>query len=106
MLTPEQTAEMLSMQALAHDDVCPFDYPVETIRRDLGRRDHVEYELAQYGDRWMWSCSWQIGNSGSAYRVGPKWKRFAPTRAEAIEEAQAEFEARAAFALDAGKVAA
>lgn len=106
-MTPEQTAEMLSLQALAPDDVCPPEYPVEKIRHALGKRDYVEIELAQLADgRWMWSVSWQIGTSGSAYRVGPKWGRFAPTRAEAIEEAQAEFEARAAFALDAGKVAA
>lgn len=85
---------------------CSPDYPVETIRHALGRRDYVEYEIAAYDGRWMWSVSWQIGTSGSGYRIGPKWGRFAPSRAEAIEEAQAEFEKTAAFALDARKVAA
>lgn len=93
MLTPANT-------------ICPSGYPVETIRHALGKRDFVQYEIAAYGGQWMWSVSWQIGTSGSGYRVGPKWGRFAPTRAEALEEAQAEFDARAAFALDAGRAAA
>lgn len=107
MTADRDLSEMLSLQALAIDDVCPPEYSVEKIRHALGKRDYVEIELAQHADgRWMWSVSWQIGTSGSGYRIGPKWGRFAPSRAEAIEEAQAEFEKTAAFALDAGKVAA
>ena len=49
----------------------------------------AEIELHQHTDgRWMWSASYSLLNcSGSGYKVGPKWGRFAATRQDALRAA-------------------
>lgn len=52
----------------------------------------AEIELHRHTDGlWMWAknCSDNIGNGGG-YRVGPKWGRFAETRADALAAAKDE----------------
>lgn len=56
----------------------------------------AEIELHQHSDgRWMWSASFGLLNcSGHSYKVGPKWGRYAETRAGALRGAVDELTAR------------
>lgn len=49
----------------------------------------AEIELHRHVDgRWMWSASFGLlDGSGSSYRVGSKWGRFAATRSDALRAA-------------------
>lgn len=49
----------------------------------------AEIELHRHSDgQWMWSASYGLlSGSGSSYKVGPKWGRFAATRDDALSAA-------------------
>lgn len=57
--------------------------------------DRARVELHRHTDGlWMWSASWHANGSGSGYKVGPKWGRFAETRDDALHYAVGEIEIR------------
>jgi hypothetical protein len=52
-----------------------------------GRRPWIRarIELHRHDDGlWMWAIDWRVSGRGAGYRVGPKWGRFAETRADAL----------------------
>lgn len=52
---------------------------------------YADIKLHPHDDgSWMWSVSYGLSGCGSSYQVGPKWGRFAETRADALYHAQSE----------------
>jgi hypothetical protein len=49
-------------------------------------------ELAQHGDAWMWSTSYNTFTGGQGYAVHEKWGNFAHDRSAALSMAVAEME--------------
>lgn len=59
--------------------------------------NNATIELHQHVDgMWMWSVSFQCGDHGGGYRVGPKWGKFAETRDDALFHGCEELRARIA----------
>lgn len=55
----------------------------------------AEIELHRHENGlWMWSTSWHCEEQGSGYRVGPKWGKFAESRADALFYAVREITSR------------
>lgn len=47
--------------------------------------DQAKIELHQHLDgQWMWSVSFNAGNHGAGYKVGPKWGKFAESKSDAL----------------------
>lgn len=56
---------------------------------------YARIELHRHTDgKWMWSTSFQCGDHGNSYRVGPKWGKFAETRDDALFYACAELRSK------------
>lgn len=49
---------------------------------------YARIELHQHDDGlWMWARSFELAERAATYRVGPKWGRFAKSRADALHYA-------------------
>lgn len=60
------------------DEVLRFAHP-----RLASDRARIELHRHDNG-LWMWSTGWNCNDSGSSYRVGPKWGKFADNRDDAL----------------------
>lgn len=50
-------------------------------------------QIAQHDDgQWMWAVRVWCGNEGIGYHIGPKWEKFAGSRADALAFASEEIE--------------
>lgn len=54
----------------------------------------AEIELHPHDGMWMWSVRFNCDGHGGGYRVGPKWGKFASSKADALFYAVKELEAR------------
>lgn len=73
--------------------------PTETVSLESKRFawPHAKIELHVHIDgTWMWSASFQCGDHGNSYRVGPKWGKFAESRDDALYYACVELRSRIA----------
>jgi hypothetical protein len=73
--------------------VCGPDADVETLALPQAKRSAplAEIQIAKDADgHWMWAVLWQTGEAGHSSRVGPKWGRFAASRADAVFHAAGE----------------
>ena len=67
----------------------------EVLAFEASTVERARIELGQHTDgRWMWATSMQGGNAGHGYACGAKWKRFAPSRGDALDNACAELAAK------------
>ncbi|MDX8513550.1 hypothetical protein [Mesorhizobium captivum] len=57
--------------------------------------DQATIELHRHDNGlWMWSTSFHCDSRGSGYKVGPKWGKFAESKADALFHAVRELEDR------------
>ena len=77
-----------------HGEVCTDDEIYDTVT--IGdHRYGLRIELAQHAGQWMWGTCFHTPTSGSGYRVGPKWGRFAGSIHDATIKAVEEIRERA-----------
>ena len=50
----------------------------------------IEVHRCRKSGKWMWSTAFHIHHSGSGYKVGPKWGKFASSASDALHWAKAE----------------
>ena len=71
-----------------HGAVIPAGDVDEVLRLPMQRRAGHQARIELHHDRardlWMWAIWYDIEERGGGHRVGPKWGKFARTRADAL----------------------